>query len=250
MTSTRQSFLNPLKQLFNQRKENIQKELKAEGSDYFKMADTWFYERYSAQLVTAYRWQLAFWVQLVLSVALVIGLSSVLPLKTWEPIVIEKDLRTGEFFVKPTHILPKTDEFVESDLVRYVIARETYAAVDEVDRYRQVIFSSTPSVGNAYKAFIDPQDEKSIASILGRKGLRTVKVEDVVFLSTPHKPGEEEIAKLDFVTTEADGQTVTERHWVATVSWEYLGTPHTKAAAWMNWNGFTVLSYRVDQRNL
>lgn len=224
---------------------------KEEGSDYFIEAAGWHYDRYGAQEVTAHRWLLAFGLQTVLSLLLGITIVCLFPLKTWEPIVIEKDLRTGETFVTPieNHKLPSGDAFLESDLVRYVIARETYARVDAGERYQQVLYSSTPDVGQAYKGFLDPKDETAISNVLGLKGVRTVKIEDVVFLDA-HKGAAPKLAKVDFVTQDTVGQTSTERHWVATLAWEYLGTPNTKAAAWINWNGFTVTSYRVDQRNV
>ena len=58
------------------------------------------------------------------------------------------------------------------------------------------------------------------------------------------------MAKVDFTTTESSGQMTVEKNWVVTIRFQYLGIPDEKEAAWLNWNGFTVTDYRVDQRNI
>ena len=246
-------------------KQNNKKEVIAESTQsYFESARDWATERYHTQKVMANRWQLAFWVQLAFSVVLVIALMMMLPLKTWEPLIIEHDLQTGEFFTHPAPVenLPKTQQEIESDLVHYVIARETYSPTDEGVRYRQVQFMSAPAVFTPFVEAHRSGSPDSPETLLGDKGLRTVEVEDVIFFdaSDPrHYQSKREskkaalvppIAKVDFMTTEITGQSVTKKYWVATISFEYLGTPNHKEAAWSNWSGFTVTSYRVDQRNI
>lgn len=233
-------------------------------TSYFEEACDWATERYHTQKVMANRWQLAFWVQLGFSVVLVVSLMVMLPLKTWEPLIVEHDLRTGEFYTHPAPVenLPKTQEEIESDLVHYVVARETYAATDEGVRFRQVQFMSSPDVFAPYVETHRPSNPDSLEAILGDKGLRTVEVEDIIFLdaSDPRhyqakrasKKAQQvpPIARVDFTTTESSGQGVVKKYWVATIRFEYLGTPNHKEAAWSNWSGFTVTSYRVDQRNI
>lgn len=246
--------------LKNNKKEAVQ----TAKQSYFEQARDWATERYHTQKVMANRWQLAFWVQLGFSVMLVVALIMMLPLKTWEPLIIEHDLRTGEFFTHPAPVenLSKTQQEIESDLVHYVIARETYSPTDEGVRYRQVQFMSAPTVFKLFSESHRSGNPNSPENILGEKGLITVEVEDVVFFdaSDPrHYQAQREskqsskvppIAKVDFWTTETNGQSITRKSWVATVSFEYVGTPNHKEAAWSNWSGFTVTSYRVDQRNI
>jgi type IV secretory pathway component VirB8 len=180
-------------------------------------------------------------------------------LKTVEPIIIQQDLRTGEVFVKPgdPSNLVKTKQETESDCVRYIVARETYALVDEEVRYRQVRYMSTRDVFGPYTEARNPKNLNSFQARLGAEGLRTVVIEDIVFLdaSDPNLLPEQRvkirpIAKVDFTTTEMDGRNVVKQYWVATLRFEYLGTPDVKEAAWANWDGFTVTDYRIDQRNV
>ena len=223
----------------------------------YASAQDWAYDRYHSQAVIADRWQLAFWIQLILSLILAIAIIIILPLKSWEPIVIQRNTQTGEVWVDSPHTqhLPALASEVESDLVRYVIARETYAHQDAGARYQQVRYSSSPEVIKIYENLFSNTNLHHLQSLYGDSGMRTIKVEDVVFLTSPesasiHQANTHNLAKIDFITTDTQGQTSKEQYWVATISWEYLGTPTTKAAAWSNWNGFTVTYYRVDQRNI
>lgn len=225
----------------------------------FDVSTDWALERVEMIQVISNRWQLAFWGMLVCVVVALFAIAAITPLKTVEPLIVQKDLQTGEVFVSPGEPknLLKSQQETESDLVRYIIARETYAPVDEEVRYRQVQYMSSRSVFQPYVEDRRATNPDSYEATLGEHGLRTVSVEDVVFLdaSNPaallkNKLKTPPIAKVDFMTTETKGQVVTKQYWVATIQFEYFGTPDTKEAAWANWNGFTVTSYRVDQRNI
>jgi type IV secretory pathway component VirB8 len=111
-----------------------------------------------------------------------------------------------------------------------------------------VLYESSDSVAKAYE---------TILSQINKPAHKTVKVQDIIFLDNANtsirnrkEALHRNLAKVDFITTENNGQQTIEKSWVTTLSWEYLGTPSSKAAAWANWNGFTVTYYRVDQRNV
>lgn len=236
----------------------------AKKNNYFDEARAWGVERYQRQTVHLHRWQWAFWLTLGLACLLGLSLLCLLPLKSWEPLVIEHNVETGEIFTHPLAVdnLPKVDSEIQSDVVRYVTARETYAAFDQGARYRLVQFMSTPTVFKPFEAEHSFSNDESPEVLLGKTGQRVVTIEDVVFLdaSDPrlYEAKRESqkakrtppIAKIDFMTTETNGSVEKKQYWVATLSFEYLGTPDTKEAAWANWDGFTVTAYRVDQRNI
>ena len=233
----------------------------ATGEAYFEEAKSWAYERYQMQEVIANRWQFAFWGMMIFSVLLLVMLIMLFPLKSWEPIVVQRNTQTGEVWVDSArnHYLPETSPEVESDLVRYVVARETFSLTDNNARKKQVLYASSPQVSKDYEAQEDGHNPKSPINVYGMKGLRTVKVEDVVFIDNASNALEQRkqqkekiptLAKVDFTTTETIGQITVQKNWVATLSFKYLGTPDEKEAAWLNWNGFTVIDYRVDQRNI
>lgn len=233
--------------------------IKDGSSEYFEAAANWASDRVELLEVTANRWQFAFWGMLVCLLVAIGAVAGLTPLKTVEPIIIQKDLQTGEVFVKPGEPgnLVKTQQETESDCVRYVVSRETYSLMDEEVRYRQVQYMSARDVFTPYVEARRSTNSESFQAALGENGLRTVTVEDVVFLdasdpslSPEHRAVIPPIAKVDFMTIETSGQTKIKKYWVATLRFEYLGTPDTKEAAWANWDGFTVTSYRVDQRNI
>jgi type IV secretory pathway component VirB8 len=77
-------------------KKLSQKQTLPIDSNPYEMAKDWVYERYQIQEVMASRWQLAFWLQLFFSAGLIILLFALLPLKTWEPIIIHRNNQSGE----------------------------------------------------------------------------------------------------------------------------------------------------------
>lgn len=224
----------------------------------YDLVQDWAYERYFNQLVTANRWQLAFWLQL--SICLILGMLifALLPLKTWEPIIVHRNSQTGEIWVESArdNALPINTAEVEANLVSYVVNRETYSYFDLNSRYKQIIYSSSPSVAKLYESLQNPNNPNSPMNVFGKEGTRIIKVQDVVFLDTHDESNRrkarntQNLVKIDFVTTETKGLTTTQKYWVATMSWDYVGTPKEKEAAWYNWNGFMVTHYRVDQRNI
>lgn len=227
--------------------------------NYYEASHDWAVEKTENLTVMLNRWQLAFWGILVVLLFSLGAIFAMMPLKTVEAVIIQKDLQTGEVFVspgEPAH-LKKTTQEVQSDLVRYVMARETYSYLDEEVRFRQVQYMSGRDVHHAYVEERRADNPESLESTLGHNGLRTVVVEDIVFLdaSSPlllekERLKVQSIAKVDFVTTEIENQAHIKKYWVATVRFEYLGTPSTQEAAWANWDGFTVTDYRVDPRNV
>lgn len=226
--------------------------------DYFNAASDWAAERVENLNVTANRWQAAFWGMLLCLLLSIGALMALTPLKTVEPLIIQKDLQTGEVFVSPGEPsnLKRSLQETQSDLARYVMARETYSLVDEEVRYRQVQYMSSREVFQPYVEERRATNPTSFESVLGEKGLRTVKIESVVFLDaadpslgTKKRALIQPIARVDFMTTETVHQQIVKTYWVATIKFTYFGTPDTKEAAWANWDGFTVTSYRVDQRN-
>src|SRR5262245_48062012 len=101
------------------------------------------YGRYASQLLKTNRWLLAFWCQTAFSLLLMITFCCLLPLKTLVPLVIPQNSPTHEVFVDKLdkHYTPQQNE-IESDLVRYVILRKSYSAIDLPFRYKQVLLTS------------------------------------------------------------------------------------------------------------
>lgn len=249
-----------IQQIKNRVGGNIIK-LPGKDGDYFEQATEWSNDRYHFMELSRDRYRLAFFSSMALSFALTVSIALLLPLKKIEPIIVHQNDRTGEVWVAPmtTPYVPANQAQVESQLVGYVIARESYSTIDYNNRYQQVEFQSNDTVGKQYATAQDISTQTSPLNVLGESGTRSIAVEDVIFidksgLKTGNRPqrnlASHNLAQVNFVETDNVNGNITKQYKVATISWKYLGTPSNPQAVWENWNGFTVTYYHVDQRNV
>lgn len=231
-----------------------------QDAEYFKAGEDWYADRVLAVKIQANRWFLGFLVSIALSITLTIALISLLPLKTPMPFVIHQNTLTGEAWVdRPqTKYTPINNAEVQSDIARYITARESYLAADINQRFNFVKLLSDGRVGKEYGDEQSNDNKLSPVNVLGEAGTRTTHIEDIIFID---KAGTHEIrdfhetshnlAKVDFTTTTTDrnGNKKTES-FVATVGWAYNGLPLKQEDVWENWSGFTVTTYRADPKNI
>lgn len=229
--------------------------------NYFKAGESWFAEKFVLKQIEANRYLLGFIVSSLIALTLTIALIIMLPLKTIEPLIIHQNHTTGETWVeKPKNpYIPQNEAQIKSDLVRYIIFRESYSGYDINQRFDSVIARSNSKERAIYNDFQSNSNPNSPINTLRKEGTRTVKVEDLIFLDKEGASLEDRelkvtarnLAKIDFktTTTSKKGDTKVE-NWVATISWHYRGTPTDQVAAWENWNGFEVTYYRIDQRTI
>jgi type IV secretion system protein VirB8 len=228
--------------------------------EYFKAGRDWYVERYESAHIQSNRWFVAFLSMSILAIVLTAAIIILVPLKTYIPLVIHQNTQTGELWVdRPKTIYaPENDAQIQSDIVRYIASRESYSAADINQRFHLVMLLSDNAISRDYESEQSNGNKKSPVNTLGETGTRTVHIEDIVFLD---KAGIKELrhfrtkssnlAKVDFTTTTTDvAGNKKQDAFVATISWTYQGIPESKQDAWDNWNGFTVLTYRVDPRNV
>lgn len=230
------------------------------SNDYFKAARDWHFDRFQMVQINCNRWFLAFVISFIAVILLVTLIVVLLPLKTLVPMVVHQNTTTGEMWIErpKTKYVAQTDAQTQADIVRYIMSRESYMASDINQRFHLVMLLSDNAVGRFYVDQQANDNKESPVNVLGTQGIKTVRIEDIVFLD---KAGTQEfrhfkqvahnLAKVDFVTTTLDGNGNKKvEYWVATISWIYKGLPTNQMDAWDNWNGFTVTTYRVDQRNV
>lgn len=227
---------------------------------YFAGAEDWYFDQYESVRIQANRWYIGFLISTALAIVLVIATIMLFPLKKPMPFVVHQNSTTGEVWVERpnTDFIPVNDAQVQSDIVRYITSYESYTAADINYRFNLVRLLSDDNVGKQYLDEQSNDNKLSPVNVLGANGMRTVHIEDVIFLD---KAGIQErrhfdepshnLAKVDFVTTTKDhaGNKKIE-NWVATIGWIYTGLPATQQAAWENWNGFSVTTFRVDPKNI
>lgn len=210
----------------------------------------WFYDRYQSQSVWLRRFQLAFLLQALLNLLLAVIVVILLPLTHYFPVLIKQNTQTGETFVSlPKKAMTVDRPQIESDLVDYVISRETYSYVDRHSRYQHVAARTGVDLLPDYRRSQIQNSQSNLVTRLGKAGLRRVTVEEVVLLSHADESDQKNLAKIDFMTITQSYGRQHKHYWVATLAWNYEGPPKDKRLLWENWNGFTVTFYRIDQRN-
>ncbi len=227
---------------------------------HFEAGRAWFEENYEHAKIISNRWFVGCIASLLTCMLLSLCLIFVFPLKTLVPLIIHQNSVTGEVWVThpPTPFVPENDAQVQSDIVRYMTARESYSAADLNQRFQLIVLLSANEIGKHYATDQSNSNPNALVSRLGHEGTRTIRIEDIVFIDKAglqelrhFKEPTQNLAKVDFITTTTDkAGNKSNQAWVATISWSYRGLPNNQLEAWENWNGFIVTTYRVDPRNL
>lgn len=227
---------------------------------YHEAGKDWFFDKYEAAIIQSNRWFVGFIASTLLSIVLLILLTCLFPLKTLIPLVIHKNTTTGEVWVDQpaSPYVPTNEAEVQSDIVRYLTSYLSYTAADINQRFKLVNLLSNARVGKQYAEEQSNNNKLSPVNVLGKDGVRTVRIEDIVFID---KAGLHEIrdfrgpshnlAKVDLTTTTIDHNGNKKvASWVATMEWVYKGVPSNQQEAWDNWSGFTVTTLRIDPKNI
>ena len=228
---------------------------------YFNLARHWADDFYTQAVLERNRWRaIALFVLLPLSGLLLLCVTLLIPAQHLEPILINH-YENGQVLVEPLkkNSLPKRQAEIESELVRYVVNRESYNAHFYNEQYQLVNVLSSNQVAKHYMDEQNTGNKNSPINTLGSSGTRSVHVQSVVFLDdegntqasgslhTHHN-----LAQVNFTVTQHDNASGKEASvpLTALIAWAYRGTPNDPEALWKNWDGFTVTSYTVQQRSV
>ena len=229
--------------------------------DYFVEARSWADDLYTGALISRNRYRLAFLVAMGLAISLSLSINLLLPMQHYQPLLINH-YEDGRVTVTPTTQVnaPNNPVEIESEIVRYVVNRESYAPSSYKEQYSLTNLMSNNEVASEYIRAQSTDNKHSPINRLGNKVYRTVHIDDVSFLDSADKnkgkPKNQQthsnLAQVNFAITD---------HWrnsgrsktiplTALVSWRYDGTPSNPADQWRNWDGFTVTRYTIEQRNV
>lgn len=234
----------------------------AKHGRYFEQACSWADDRFGALEGSRNRYRVAFIATMALSISLTAAIVVMMPLKQTEPLLIhhyDNGITTAERVTQET--LPLTRAQIESDLVRYVVNRESFDANSYRAQFELVRLLSAGGVTNDYEQSQRKTNADSPVSQLGTQGSRRVHVYSVNFideaaLNDKEKKGRHknhhDLAEVVFATIDTNKSTgvESEHHFTALVSWRYLGMPASPDARWKNFNGFEVTRYSIQQRNV
>ncbi len=226
--------------------------------NYFASSNAWADDKYSHAMVTTKRYQWAFFAAMSLSVLLTIALMCLLPLQRLQPLLVNH-YQDGRVSVQPLQKsqLHHSRALVESELVRYVINRESYDVTSYHEQYALINLLSSPEVAKQYQHIQSARNKQAPINILSTKGYRSVHIDSVIFLDKAHAPTKTtkrryNLAQINFSMTDHMHHSAVDKStpYAAIVSWQYVGTPLDPSERWRDWDGFVVTRYSVVQRNV
>jgi type IV secretion system protein VirB8 len=229
--------------------------------NYFTQARSWADDLYMSAIISRNRYEMAFFAAMGLAALSIFALVILIPLQRSELLLVNH-YPGGRVLVEPMHqaYAPSNPSQVESELIHYVVNRESFAESSYKEQYSLINLMSNNEISQQYRATQSPSNPQSPINVLRRDGLRTVHVESVIFidsvLKNKGKPPSEQthtnLAEVNFtVSDQSKNSTLIKTHpFTALISWTYRGIPKDPGDRWRNWNGFTVTRYSLEQRNL
>jgi type IV secretion system protein VirB8 len=210
-----------------------------------KETRNWYKDRYQSVLLQR-RLLMGLTVLSMLStLATVLVIAKLTPLKSVEPFVIQVDSRSGiTQVVNPITVREITaNESVNNFfIVQYIRARESYNMRDIARNYPIVrVMSASDTIYPRFLQEATPGNPKSPAARLGATGTRSVRFKSISYV----KPFVAQ-ARLLIEESTANGGVV-QMHRIATVTFEYAKLALTTEERYINPLGFRVTEYRLDE---
>ncbi len=205
----------------------------------------WYRDRYQYVLVQRKLLAAITIAALMATLATVVTIAYLTPLKTVEPFVIQVDQRSGiTQTVDPLTVTELTGNEAVNNffIVQYIRSRESYSITDLARSYNIVRVMS--EANKVYPGFIvqaDPNNPNSNAARLGTSGVRTVTFKSFTYLN----PTLVQVRVM--IKEKAEGVPFREYHKIVLVAFEYVKLNLTNEERYINPLGFRVTDYRVDE---
>ncbi|VAW00405.1 hypothetical protein MNBD_ALPHA06-1737 [hydrothermal vent metagenome] len=212
-------------------------------ADYFNMSKAWDEELYGSMQ----RSRLLAWVMaggsLVVALIAVIAVVVLTPLKQTQPYVIMVDKTNG--FLQEIQkldreaVLSENEAIIQAELVRYVVARETFDSTDMRKRLNKIRLTSDAPIYRRYNVRLAEQVKQ-----FNTQSKRKVNIKSVSMDAAG------DAAFIRFSTDQLDDNQVQTDHWIATIGYKFVDLKIPAAERFINPLGFIVVSYRVDPENI
>lgn len=187
-------------------------------------------------------------VAIVVAVSEAVALIVLMPLKTVVPYTLMVDRTTG--FVQalqpldPGQITPDRS-LVQSMLVQYVIARESFDIATLQANYEKVGLWSAERARNDYLNLMQVSNLDGPLTLYPRRSIVEVRVKSVSRLNS-----QSALVRFETVRRDEGGQYQPAQPWVAIVQYRFSGEPMSAEDRFLNPLGFQVLEYRRDPEAL
>lgn len=214
---------------------------------YFQDGDVWEQEILKRARRSS---RIAWFFSIVFALIAVVSLLCVvlmLPLKSFEPYIIEVDRNTGYIEVKSGLTRPanltEQEAVTQANVVRYVRNREGYDPYAIEDYFGIAALLSTGEAARELQGLFSAANPQNPAKLYGRLKRVLVDIKSVTFPNAS-------TAIVRFSTTEKSDTQAIDRHWISVVRFRYTDTPIKNEWRFENPLGFQVYSYRRDQETV
>jgi len=190
-------------------------------------------------------WIVAF-VSLAIALLSVSTLVLILPLRQYEPYVVEVDKTTGYLEIARALTpggLASDEAVTTANIVRYIRARETYDPhLLKVNFDLASLLSADAAVQDLVHDF-SPSNPRSLDKVNGADTTISVTVKSVSFLNN-------QTASVRFSTENSRNGQIRQNHWVSVLRFRYTTKPMRNEYRFDNPLGFEVVTYRRDQESV
>jgi type IV secretion system protein VirB8 len=174
-------------------------------------------------------------------------LAMLVPLKSFEPYIVEVDKNTGYVEVKtgltrPTN-LTEQQAITQANIVRYIRSREGYDPYAIEQNFGIAALLSTGNAARDLQDLYGAANVQNPARVYGRNKHVTTEIASVTFPNAS-------TGIVRFSTVEQSDAESIPRHWIAVVRYRYTDTPATNEWRFENPLGFQVYDYRRDQETV
>lgn len=215
---------------------------------YYREAGSWASDKIaSLQASRRIAWIAAF-SAVAVAVAEALALVMLMPLKTVVPYTLLVDRTTGYVQalspLEPSQITPDR-ALVQSMLVQYVIARESFDIATLQSNYQKVGLWSAEQARDDYLNLMQASNYEAPLNRYPRSSVVETRVKSV-------SPLADQSAMVRFETIRRDegGQAEPPQPWVAIIQYRFSGEPMATEDRFLNPLGFQVLEYRRDPEAL
>jgi len=182
-----------------------------------------------------------------ITVLSLLALVMLVPLKSFEPYIVEVDKNTGFIEVKtgltrPTR-LTEQQAITQANIVRYIRAREGYDPYAIEQNFGIAALLSTGNAARELQELYSAANVKNPAKLFGKSRRVTTEIASVTFPNAS-------TGIVRFSTSEVSETDAIARHWIAVVRFRYTDTPATNEWRFENPLGFQVYDYRRDQETV
>jgi type IV secretion system protein VirB8 len=176
-----------------------------------------------------------------------IALVMLVPLKSFEPYLVEVDKNTGYVEVKTGLTRPVTlteqQAITQANIVRYIRAREGYDPYAIEQNFGIAALLSTGNAARDLQDLYSTTNPKNPAKVYSRNKRVTTEIASVTFPNAS-------TGIVRFSTTETSDTDSIVQHWIAVVRFRYTDVPATNEWRFENPLGFQVYDYRRDQETV